>query len=606
MTEDPDTSNLSIWDRLTALYSVARYRPMLGAGIVSLSLVAAILEGFGLSFLVPVLELAQGKTNPSEISGIGRFFIDFFGFFGLPFTLESVVFSVSIVMVVRYLSSFLVTWTRDALRTDYIRYLQTEAFKNSLNARVGYYDEKGSDEILNAIVTQTEYASYTILRGAKIIEKGFISLVYVSVTLYIAPILTIITAVTLGSILYTLRWVLEGGYEIGDRVADANERVQESVQAGTQGIRTVKLYGVSEEFYDDFRSAVNQFAESFIRLLRNKAILDKLYELVTAITVFVLIYVGIRYASLSLAYLGMFLFAMFRLAPKISSLNNLVYNIEGDLPHLVRTQEFIHQLKREEEIDEGDKQPPVPIEQVSFDDVVFSYNEEPVLDDVSFQVDHGEFIAFVGPSGAGKSTIVSLLARMYRPDSGLITAAGTPIDEYDLEAWRDRIAIVQQDPYIFNNSLRYNLTLGNREATEEEIREACEITQITEFLDTLPEGLDTTLGDDGVRLSGGQQQRVALCRALLKDADLVVLDEATSDLDSVIEERVHRAIETASTDYTLIVIAHRLSTIVNADRIYTMEDGEIVEVGSHDKLIDRDGKYARLYSTQSRSKPLKG
>lgn len=159
--------------------------------------------------------------------------------------------------------------------------------------------------------------------------------------------------------------------------------------------------------------------------------------------------------------------------------------------------------------------------------------------------------------------------------------------------------MVRQDPFLFNDTLRANLTVGNRDATHAEIEQMAEVACVTEFLDDLPNDYDTQLGDDGVRLSGGQRQRVAIARALLKDADLLVLDEATSDLDTHLEEEVHQAIETMERDYAMIAIAHRLSTVTGADQIYTMDDGQIVESGTHDELTEVGGAYARLYVSQS-------
>jgi subfamily B ATP-binding cassette protein MsbA len=223
-----------------------------------------------------------------------------------------------------------------------------------------------------------------------------------------------------------------------------------------------------------------------------------------------------------------------------------------------------------------------------------------VLDGISFSVERGEFIAFVGQSGAGKSTIVSLLARFYDPDTGSINADGLPIEEYDLRAWRDRIAVVRQQPFIFNDTLKGNITIGNREATQAAVERVCAIAKVDEFVDDLPNRYESQLGDDGVRLSGGQRQRVALARALLTDADFLVLDEATSDLDSSLEKEVQSAIEAMDRKYGIIAIAHRLSTVKNADQIYTVENGEIIESGSHTDLLADEGAYADLYTIQSK------
>jgi subfamily B ATP-binding cassette protein MsbA len=290
---------------------------------------------------------------------------------------------------------------------------------------------------------------------------------------------------------------------------------------------------------------------------------------------------------------------MFQLAPRVSTLNSVYYKVEGRLSHAVRTYDFLDRLDARTETS-GDR-PVDTIDAIAFDDVVFSYTEdEPVLRGLSFEVSKGEFIAFVGQSGAGKSTIVSLLARMYDPDRGAIRADGVPIDAYDIRAWRERIAVVRQQPYIFTDTLEHNVTVGNRDATRREVERVCEIAKVDEFVDDLPDGYESRLGDNGVRLSGGQRQRVALARALLKDADFLILDEATSDLDSSLEKEVQSAIESMERDYGIIAIAHRLSTVKNADQIYTVENGEIIESGSHTDLLADEGAYADLYTIQSK------
>lgn len=293
---------------------------------------------------------------------------------------------------------------------------------------------------------------------------------------------------------------------------------------------------------------------------------------------------------------------MFRLAPRASSLNNLVYGMEEDFPHLVKTQRFIDVLDERSEREIGDRTVPVPVNSIEFDDVTFAYeNEEAVLEDLSFSAERGEFVAFVGTSGGGKSTIISLLTQLRKPDQGRILADDTSISAFDIDDWRRRISVVRQDPHIFNETLLYNVAIGNREASREEIEEVCEVAQITEFLDDMSDSFEAELGDDGVRLSGGQRQRVAIARALLKDADVLVLDEATSDLDTNIEAEVQRAIESMDREYALLVIAHRLSTVINAHEINVVDDGEIVERGTHAELLAEGEQYASLYASQSDS-----
>ncbi|KTG09031.1 multidrug ABC transporter permease [Haloprofundus marisrubri] len=587
--------------KLRAMYRVAKFKPKLASAVVCFSIVAAVLEGFGLSFILPIVELAQaGGINPGETDGLLGLFFSIYSILGIPFTMGYLVLGVVTIMTVRFTSSFLVGWFRGAIETQYVRHLQQEAFNNALNAEIGYFDTEGSDDILNAIVTQAEYAGRVIRYALQTVEQAMLSLMYVAIALYLAPVLTVVTAALLASVAVLFRNVLEGGYSLGDEVADAKEGIQENAQAGTQGIRDVKLFGLAGELREGFTKSVEQFERSRIKLLRNESAITNFYQLVTAVSVFVLIYAALTFSSLELGALGVFLFAMFRLGPKVSNLNRLVYRVEGELPHLVRTQAFVAELSANREPSEGEKPLSGRIDTIAFDDVRFSYDEEnePVLRGVDFAVDRGEFVAFVGPSGAGKSTIISLLARMYTPDEGTISADGTPHTEVGIEEWRSRVSVVRQDPHIFNDTLKRNVTIGNRSVSRDELETACEIAQITEFVDDLPNGYETVLGDQGVMLSGGQRQRVAIARALLKDADLLVLDEATSDLDTSLERRVHEGIEGMERDYAMLVIAHRLSTVTNADRIYTMEKGQVVESGTHAELLSNNGVYGELYNIQ--------
>jgi subfamily B ATP-binding cassette protein MsbA len=595
-----DTKDLPWKEKISALIRVANYRPTYTLGLIILGAFVALFEGVGLGFIHPILRVAQSE---GPVEGGGRIldiFLSIYEFFGIPFSLGYLIGGVAAVMTFRYSMSFLVSWLKEALAKQYEKHLRTRTFSKALNADIGYFDEKGSDDVLNAIITETRYSGRVISKGIQVVETIFLVLMYLAVMFYIAPLMTVLAIVLLGSITILLRVVIEPAVTVGTRVAEANEQVQQSVQAGTQGIRDVKLFSLADEVFSTFRDSVQQYADSEVDLARNDAAISNFYELSAAITLFGLIYVGFELTGLSLGELGIFLIAMFQIAPRVSRLNGYLYTLEGNISHLIRTQEFLDALSKRQEPTGG--RPVTSVDRIAFEDVDFSYEAgEAVLQDISFTAERGDFIAFVGQSGAGKSTIVSLLARMYTPDGGAIRADGRPLEEYNIDDWRKRIAVVRQQPFIFNTTLEQNVTIGNRDASREEVEEVCEIAQVTQFLDELPDGYDSQLGDDGVRLSGGQRQRVSLARALLKDADFLVLDEATSDLDSNLERKVQDSIESMERDYGIIAIAHRLSTVKNADQIHTVDDGEIIESGTHAELLDDGGEYADLYAIQSKA-----
>ena len=238
-----------------------------------------------------------------------------------------------------------------------------------------------------------------------------------------------------------------------------------------------------------------------------------------------------------------------------------------------------------------------------FKNVTFSYKEnEIILKDISFSVNKNETVAFVGKSGAGKSTIFSLLCKMYDNYEGVITIDGIDIKELDKDTIRGNITIISQNPYIFNLSIKDNLRLVKKNVTLEEIKEACKLACLDEFIESLPDKYDTLIGEGGVNLSGGQRQRLAIARALVQKTEIILFDEATSALDNETQRQIQKSIDNMKKDYTILIIAHRLSTVINSDRILFLNNGKIEDVGTHKELLKKNKEYKKLYEAELKEK----
>ena len=571
--------------------------------IIVLGSLSSLSEGLGISLFIPLLKSLNDTTSRS-FSGdwfgefLNRLFIHVSSNHRLLIITLCIFGSILLKNFLSYGNVILFSWFNSQIGHR----LRSGIFKQFLSVNYSFLESTESGKLMNTLSTETWRTSQALSVLVNLIISACTIFVFVILLLLISWQLTLLVTVFMVLISISIQSVTRRVKNLGQQAVQANSTLASRMWEGLAGMKVIRAFGREPYEQERFDQASKEVRSTFLKLDMLSGTVNPLSEVLSAFLLLCILVIALLQDRTALPTLLTFIFILYRLQPQVKQLDSARVGLVA----LMSSVEDVMSL-----LDRSDKpyirSGQIPFrglsQAISFECVTFCYNplEKPALQDTSICILQGKTTALVGPSGAGKSTLIGLICRFYDVTSGKIYVDDCPLQQLNLTDWRSRIAIVSQDVHIFSATVRENIAYGRLDAKEDEIVVAAKLANADEFINQLPKGYDTKVGDRGIRLSGGQRQRLALARAIVRNPEILILDEATNALDSISENLIQEALSTLSQNRTVIVIAHRLSTIEQADQIIVLESGRVIEQGNLQHLLKLKGLFAKLYHLQYRN-----
>jgi len=586
------------------LVQFARQYPGWIALTISLGFSGALFNGVGTTLIVPIiLNFLGQEVNLKGAPPIINSLMSPFNSIGADYRLAVMAGIILLTIVLKNVASYASVLVSSSLKRTLTSDLREAGLRLLLQVDLDFYSKMKVGDLINRLNGEVSRVASAITTLIQMVIIAITILLFVCLLLAISWQLTLASTLLLTLVALVNQYAIARSKYFGKLLSEMSKVYSVGVLETLSGIRLVKATGNEDREYQRIKKFIRDREQTEFQSQVISATISPVSEVSGIVAILVIVFLGRSFfadeiQSLS-AVLLTYLLVLFRLLPFISQLNSARSQFANTAASVDLVFDF---LRRDNKPFMGNGS--VPYKQlrqgINFNRVSFAYPQQAdlVIKDVTLSLPRGTTLALVGASGAGKSTLADLLPRFYDPTAGSISIDGIDLREFDLKTLRSAMGIVSQDTFLFNDSIRNNIAYARPDATDSEIMTAVLRANAQEFIVRLPQGLDTLIGDRGVLLSGGQRQRLAIARALLQDPDILILDEATSALDTVSERLVQAAIEDLSRDRTTLVIAHRLSTVQKADQIAVLDQGHVVEIGTHEQLLAKSGYYARLYEMQ--------